>query len=82
MRAPDPQQMFKRGDKNSDGKITKDEVPEFVWDRLSKADADKDGAVTPEEMKKAREQMREKMREKFKKAFEERMSGAKKPEKK
>ncbi len=67
MRRPDPKEMFKRADKNSDGKLTKDEVPERIWEHMSKADADKDGALTPEELKKA---------------FEARMSRAKSGEKK
>ncbi len=46
-------EMFKRADKNSDGKLTKDEVPGEAWDRLSKADKDSDGAITEEEIKAA-----------------------------
>lgn len=45
--------MFQRADKNGDGKLTKDEVPERLWERISKADADGDGAVTKEELKQA-----------------------------
>ena len=42
--------MFERWDADNDGKLTQDEVPEGVWNRLSRADADGDGAVTPEEL--------------------------------
>jgi hypothetical protein len=42
--------MFDRWDANEDGKLTEDEVPEGVWNRLSRADADGDGAVTREEL--------------------------------
>ena len=45
--------MFQRADKNQDGKITKDEVPDQLWERISKADADGNGEVTKEELKKA-----------------------------
>jgi hypothetical protein len=37
-------------DKNQDGKVTKDEVSETVWERISTADANKDGAITPAEL--------------------------------
>jgi len=48
---PDPEQIFKRLDKNTDGKLDKeDKVPEQVWQRISKADANNDGAVTKEEL--------------------------------
>lgn len=45
-----PGEMFKRADKNSDGKISKDEVPEQAWERLGKLDKDGDDAVSKEEM--------------------------------
>lgn len=45
--------MFEKADKNKDGKLTQDEVPQY-WERIAKADLDKDGAVTKEEMAKAR----------------------------
>lgn len=45
---------FEMADKNGDGKLTEEEAPKF-WDRISKADLDKDGAVSKEEMAKARE---------------------------
>lgn len=48
---PDGSEMFKRADKNNDGKISKDEVPEQAWDRLGKLDKDGDDAVSREEMK-------------------------------
>lgn len=41
-----------RFDKNDDGKLTEDEVPEGPWARMTRADADKDGIVTKEELKK------------------------------
>ena len=47
-------EMFAKADANSDGKISKDEVPEQAWARMSKADKDGDGAVTKEEMAAAR----------------------------
>lgn len=49
-----PGEFFKRADKNGDGKLTQDEVPEQFWSRLSKADKNEDGAVTQEELAAAR----------------------------
>jgi Ca2+-binding EF-hand superfamily protein len=46
-----PGEMFKRADKNGDGKLTKDEVPEQAWARLSRLDKDGDDAVSQEEAK-------------------------------
>lgn len=47
-------EMFKRADKNSDGKISKDEVPEAIWDRIGKLDTNGDSAISPEEAKAGR----------------------------
>lgn len=45
---------FKHFDKNGDGQLTADEVPEKIWAKISKADADGDGIVTKAELKAAR----------------------------
>ncbi|MEO8498842.1 MAG: hypothetical protein ABI614_27590 [Planctomycetota bacterium] len=50
---PNVDEMFSRMDKNNDGKLSKDEVPGPVWERLSNADSDGDGAVTKDEAAKA-----------------------------
>ncbi|MDF1862165.1 MAG: hypothetical protein P1U87_18255, partial [Verrucomicrobiales bacterium] len=47
-------EMFKRADKNNDGKLTKDEVPEQAWARLSQLDKDGDEAISAEEAKAGR----------------------------
>ena len=47
-------QLFEKFDKNKDGALTSDEVPENCWTKISRADADGDGAVTKAELKKAR----------------------------
>jgi CubicO group peptidase (beta-lactamase class C family) len=44
---------FRRLDRNQDGKLTKDEVPARLHQRLVNADGDGDGAVTPAEIEKA-----------------------------
>lgn len=49
---PSAATIFGRFDKNEDGKLAKDEVPEELWKRLSQADADGDGAVTVSELSK------------------------------
>lgn len=45
-------EMLQRLDKNEDGKLSKDEVPERLWDRLSRLDANEDGMVTKDELAK------------------------------
>ena len=54
---PDVGAFFDRFDANEDGKLTKDELPEQLAERIMKADADGDGAVTKEELEAAREKM-------------------------
>jgi len=49
---PSATAIFVRIDKNNDGKLVKDEVPEELWQRLSQADADGDGSVTAKEFAK------------------------------
>ena len=44
-RGPTADVIFERLDKNHDGKLTKDEIPDAAWQRFSGA-ADKDGAIT------------------------------------
>ncbi len=38
-------------DKNNDGKVTKDELPEFMQRMLERADTNKDGAIDKDEAK-------------------------------
>ena len=47
------QKRFDKMDKNSDGALTKDEIGDKRWQRLSVADSDKNGSVTREEIKTA-----------------------------
>jgi polyisoprenoid-binding protein YceI len=44
-----PGEMIARMDANGDGKINKDEAPEFVWERISSADTDGDGSISEAE---------------------------------
>jgi len=57
---PDPARLFRRMDRNSDGKLTADEVPEerraFVERLIRRADKDGDGALTLEEFVASRPQ--------------------------
>jgi hypothetical protein len=50
----DPAKRFEAADKNKDGFLTKDEVGERRWVRISVADANKDGKVSKAELDKAR----------------------------
>lgn len=54
----DPAEMFAAADKNSDGKLTKDELPERFGERMMRADANGDGALTKEELDQARRNRR------------------------
>jgi EF-hand domain pair/EF hand len=54
---PSADRMFENLDKNKDGKLTSDEVPGLVWDRLSRSDADNDGAVSKAELETHFQQM-------------------------
>ena len=55
---PSAADMMVRFDKNDDGKLTEDEVPEGPWARMSRADADEDGVVSAKELKTAVQKMR------------------------
>ncbi len=46
--------IFRRYDENKDGKLTKDEAPDWLWQRYAGADANGDGALTPEEVEQSR----------------------------
>ncbi len=50
-----PAESIARMDANGDGKLTADEVPEFVWSRMSAADANGDGSIDEAELTKSRE---------------------------
>lgn len=54
----DPAQMFADLDKNSDGKLTKDELPERFAERMMGADTNGDGALTKGELEQARRNRR------------------------
>ncbi len=56
---PSPTMMLEQFDKNQDGKLSKDEAPPMMWERLSKADADGDGQITASELETHFKQMRE-----------------------
>ncbi|MDX1968275.1 MAG: redoxin [Planctomycetaceae bacterium] len=50
----DLEAIFKRLDRNSDGKLLGDEIPEAQRENLMRLDVDKDGAITLEEAKRLR----------------------------
>lgn len=47
---PSPSVLIEQFDKNKDSKLTKEELPEFLWSRLSKADANSDGEISKDEI--------------------------------
>ncbi|MEM7698989.1 MAG: hypothetical protein AAF236_11340 [Verrucomicrobiota bacterium] len=49
-------EFLKKAEKNGDGKLSQDEVPEQAWERLSRLDTDNDGAVSMRELAAARTQ--------------------------
>lgn len=55
-RPKDPAQLLKRLDKNGDGKLAVSELPEKMQKRLGKADTNKDGFLSAEELKAHAEQ--------------------------
>jgi Ca2+-binding EF-hand superfamily protein len=50
----DPAAIFERLDRNKDGFLTKDELPERLRDRFDEIDTNKDGKISKEEFVKAR----------------------------
>ena len=50
---PPGPQFLERLDKNGDGKLTKEEVPDFAWQRLSRLDTNQDGVVSKDELVRA-----------------------------
>ncbi|VAX41863.1 hypothetical protein MNBD_PLANCTO02-2900 [hydrothermal vent metagenome] len=53
-RAEHSARMFKKFDKNNDGKIQKTELPERIQERFDRMDANNDGVLDKEEIKKMR----------------------------
>jgi Ca2+-binding EF-hand superfamily protein len=49
--------MFEKFDKNRDGSLDKDELPEPLWQRMKKADKDEDGTISREELDAWRKSM-------------------------
>jgi Ca2+-binding EF-hand superfamily protein len=50
---PTGEQLFQRLDRDGDGKLMGDEIPDRVWDQMEAVDTDQDGSITVEELKKA-----------------------------
>jgi len=46
--------MFERHDRNGDGRLTREELPNQVWEKMKRTDRNGDGAITREEMKRKR----------------------------
>ena len=55
---PSAEMMFQRMDRNHDGKLSKDELPEFLWSRLSAGDSDKNGSLSKPELEEFLKQQR------------------------
>ena len=60
MAPPSFKSMLEKFDKNKDGALSKDELEGRMWDRVGKADADKDGKVTEKEFADHRKELMEK----------------------
>ena len=52
-RRPPPQQVIRQFDKDGDGKLSKDEMPERMRENMERIDTDRDGFVTVEELQSA-----------------------------
>ena len=50
-----PEEAFKKLDKNADGKLSKDELPERMQGMIERADTDKDGTLSKDEIRKMAE---------------------------
>ena len=50
--------LIQRFDEDKNEELTKDELPDMLWQRLARADADEDGVLTKEELKKAHAERR------------------------
>jgi len=74
-RMPDPAQAFERYDANDDGKLSREELPERLAERMMEADLDKDGFLTAEEMKKAEAKRREETAKRTLERFDENKDG-------
>lgn len=61
-RGGNPAARLKQLDKNNDGKLSKDEIPDRAWERLSRADLNKDGELDASELKAVAERMGQGMR--------------------
>ena len=46
---PDLKGLFQKWDKDKDGKLSRDEAPEFIRDQFAQIDTDKDGFISREE---------------------------------
>jgi Ca2+-binding EF-hand superfamily protein len=55
--------MISRSDKNGDGKLSRDEVPELLRDRFDEIDRNKDGFIDKEELTAVGDRVRRRMRE-------------------
>lgn len=54
---PNPRDVLARFDKNNDGKLDKEEAPERLKENFDRVDANKDGAINPDELRQAFQMM-------------------------
>ncbi|MEE2642175.1 MAG: hypothetical protein VX768_16215 [Planctomycetota bacterium] len=54
---PEPEELMKERDKNKDGKLSGDEIPEMMSRFIDRVDEDKDGSISLDELKAVRERM-------------------------
>jgi Ca2+-binding EF-hand superfamily protein len=59
-------ERFKQADRNGDGKLSKDEAPERLQDNFDRFDANKDGFLDADELRRVFEGLKEKLKDRKK----------------
>lgn len=51
------EKIFQRFDRNQDNQLTQQEVPPIIWQRISRADFNRDGVITRQELEQMRQRL-------------------------